>query len=99
MTGRPPKVYRVPVPDEDGSTATVLVYRLRASRTNRLGLPGGWHYAFDPSGRPPEGPRWPWSRPRTAPADAGDPAAGPAPAGHDPAPPDDPPATGPGRPG
>ncbi|MFX4291795.1 hypothetical protein [Streptomyces bohaiensis] len=83
MTGRPPKTYRVPVPGEDGTTASVLVYRLRATGTNRLGLPSGWHYAHDPSGRPAEGPRWPWSKPRavaeTPADDATDPPPGESP--------------------
>ncbi len=71
MTGRPPKVYRVPVPAEDGRPETVHVYRLEAVGTNRLGLPRGWHYVYDADGRGPDGPRWPWSKPRTSPP-AGD---------------------------
>lgn len=65
MTGRPPKTYQVPVPDEHGRTGTVHVYRLEPSRTNRLGLPSGWRYVYQPDARPATGPRWPWSRPRT----------------------------------
>jgi hypothetical protein len=58
-TGKPPKVYRVPVPHEDGTPPTVLVYRLApAGRPRRT----RWRYDFDPGGDPAGGPRWPWRR-------------------------------------
>ncbi|GAB2828942.1 hypothetical protein [Streptomyces daliensis] len=65
-TGRPPKTYEVPVPREDGEgTATVHVYRLEpAGTTQRLGLPRGWRYVYDPEGLPRGGPKWPWRRRR-----------------------------------
>jgi hypothetical protein len=65
MTGRPPRMYQVPVPGPDGRAETVHVYRLEAAATNRLGLPRGWHYVYQPDGRPAVGLRWPWSHPRT----------------------------------
>jgi len=63
-TGRPPKVYEVPVPDPAGGPPTVHVYRLEpANLTPRLKLPRGWVYAYDPEGVP-ERRKWPWSRRR-----------------------------------
>lgn len=71
LTGHPPKVYRVPVPDAAGGPPTVLVYRrVQAGRSRRLGLHQGWKYAFDPEGRAPGGPKWPWSGPRARGGDA-----------------------------
>ncbi|MCX4905476.1 hypothetical protein [Streptomyces sp. NBC_00878] len=74
LTGHPPKVYRVPVPDNAGGPPTVLVYRrVQASTSKRLGLHQGWKYAYDPEGGSGgsggEGGRlrWPWSRPESAP--------------------------------
>ncbi|MEU3242994.1 MULTISPECIES: hypothetical protein [unclassified Streptomyces] len=65
LTGHPPKVYRVPVPDAAGGPPTVLVYRrVQSGRSKRLGLHQGWKYAYDPGGRAGGGPRWPWSGPR-----------------------------------
>lgn len=82
MTGRPPRTYRVPVPDADGRAGTVHVYRLESAGTNRLGLPTGWRYVHRPDGDPAaDGPRWPWSRrPGAPPRGTADPpdAAGPA---------------------
>lgn len=61
-TGKPPKVYRVPVPGTDGAPPTVLVYRLApAGRPRRT----HWRYEYDPEGQAAAGPRWPWSRGRT----------------------------------
>ncbi|AEW96501.1 MULTISPECIES: hypothetical protein [Streptomycetaceae] len=58
-TGRPPKVYTVPVPDPDGGPATVLVYRLApAGRPRRT----RWRYEYDPSGDAGGGRHWPWRR-------------------------------------
>ena len=60
-TGRPPKVYRVPVPGAAGAPDTVLVYRLvQAGRPRR----GRWRYEFDADGDGPSRPRWPWGRRR-----------------------------------
>ncbi len=59
LTGRPPKVYRVPVPGTGGAPQTVLVYRLApAGRPRRA----RWRYEFDPAGRERQGLKWPWSR-------------------------------------
>ncbi|WP_308014087.1 hypothetical protein [Streptantibioticus parmotrematis] len=68
-TGKPPKVYRVPVPGEDGAPGTVLVYRLApASRPRR----SRWRYDFDPEGDASSGRlRWPWSRHAGRPAGGG----------------------------
>lgn len=68
LTGHPPKIYRVPVPDSAGGPPTVLVYRrVEAGRSKRLGLPQGWKYEYDPEGDSGGGPRWPWSKPRPKP--------------------------------
>ncbi|MDF3289420.1 hypothetical protein [Streptomyces silvisoli] len=59
LTGRPPKVYRVPVPGTDGAPETVLVYRLApAGRPRRT----RWRYEFDPEGRDRQRLKWPWSK-------------------------------------
>ncbi|UGY93619.1 hypothetical protein [Streptomyces gobiensis] len=61
-TGRPPKRYEIPVPDPDGGSPVVYVYRLEpAGVSKRLGLPRGWKYVYDPEGKPRGGPKWPWS--------------------------------------
>lgn len=63
-TGQPPKTYRIPVPDAAGGPPTVLVYRrVPRGHSKRLGLPRGWKYEFDPSGRAAGRLRWPWSKP------------------------------------
>jgi hypothetical protein len=73
MTGHPPKVYRVPVPDAAGGPPTVLVYRrVQRAHGGRFGLHPGWKYTYDPTGRTGGGPRWPWSKP-----DAGGPPGTP----------------------
>ncbi|MDT0308321.1 hypothetical protein RM780_15315 [Streptomyces sp. DSM 44917] len=52
-TGRPPRVYRVPVPGDPGEPETVHVYRLEpAGHTPRLRLPRGFRYVY----QPPPGP-------------------------------------------
>ncbi|MGW2231020.1 hypothetical protein [Streptomyces formicae] len=68
-TGHPPKVYRVPVPDDAGGPPTVLVYRRVAAETGRrLALTPNWHYEYDPDGDKTTGLKWPWSKPdRSAP--------------------------------
>ncbi|MEV0119296.1 hypothetical protein AB0H77_39610 [Streptomyces sp. NPDC050844] len=68
-TGHPPKVYRVPVPDEAGGDPTVLVYRRVAKAAGkRLGLHPGWMYEYDPEGdKPGSGLKWPWSKPERKP--------------------------------
>ncbi|MFF1450645.1 hypothetical protein ACFVYF_21260 [Streptomyces sp. NPDC058274] len=63
LTGHPPKVYRVPVPDAAGGPATVLVYRRVQAKQSRLGLHQGWKYTFDPTGKQGGGLKWPWSKP------------------------------------
>lgn len=62
-TGRPPKRYEIPVPDADGGAPLVYVYVLEPAGMNRLGLPRGWKYVYDPDGGPRRGVKWPWSRP------------------------------------
>ncbi|MEU5838429.1 hypothetical protein ABZ820_32835 [Streptomyces diacarni] len=66
-TGRPPRSYEVPVPAADGGPTTVHVYRLEPAAVNRLGLPRGWAYVYEPEGTPEKGPwaRLPWRRRRT----------------------------------
>ncbi|MFD7130017.1 hypothetical protein [Streptomyces sp. NPDC059894] len=67
-TGQPPKTYRIPVPDAAGGPPTVLVYRrVPRGHGGRLGLPRGWKYEYDPEGPAAGRPRWPWSKPGTAP--------------------------------
>ncbi|MEU9289867.1 hypothetical protein AB0D57_35735 [Streptomyces sp. NPDC048275] len=67
MTGHPPKVYRVPVPDAHGGPPTVLVYRrVQAGQSKRLGLHQGWKYAYAPEGDAGDAGgrrKWPWSKP------------------------------------
>ncbi|MET9772728.1 hypothetical protein ABZ023_00505 [Streptomyces sp. NPDC006367] len=65
-TGHPPKTYRIPVPAPDGGPPTVLVYRRVPRSEGRLGF-ARWKYAYDPEGRARSRPRWPWSKPDTAP--------------------------------
>ncbi|MFF8283078.1 hypothetical protein ACF1DY_14545 [Streptomyces albus] len=65
-TGRPPRSYQVPVPGADGGPPVVHVYRLEPATVNRLGLPRGWAYVYEPDARPAQGPlaRLPWRRTR-----------------------------------
>lgn len=71
-TGQPPKTYRIPVPDAAGGPPTVLVYRrVPRGHSKRLGLPRGWKYEFDPSGKAAGRLRWPWSKPEAPTPDAG----------------------------
>lgn len=75
-TGLPPKQYKVPVPDAAGGPPTVLVYRREpVAPSKRLGLPRGWRYLHDPTGRV-DRPRWPWSRRGGAGSPAGGAASG-----------------------
>lgn len=73
-TGHPPKIYRIPVPapSPDG-TPTVLIYR-RTPRghSKRLGIPRGWKYEYDPTGKDTGRLKWPWSKPDAAPDNAPD---------------------------
>jgi hypothetical protein len=62
LTGRPPKVYRIPVPGTDGAADTVLVYRLVPAERPRRAR---WRYEFDPKGdegRERQRLKWPWSK-------------------------------------
>jgi len=62
-TGHPPKTYRIPVPDAAGGPPTVLVYRrVPRGHSKRLGIPQGWKYAYDPTGKA-DRLKWPWSKP------------------------------------
>jgi hypothetical protein len=58
-TGRPPKIYRVPVPAHDGEPAVVLVYRLAPAGRPRREM---WRYDHDPDGPATDRPRWPWRK-------------------------------------
>ncbi|QES43809.1 hypothetical protein DEJ49_24970 [Streptomyces venezuelae] len=63
-TGHPPKVYRVPVPDDAGGPPTVLVYRrVPAAGGSRVSLGARWQYEYDPDGAKSTGLKWPWSKP------------------------------------
>lgn len=66
-TGHPPKTYRIPVPDAAGGPPTQVVYR-RAPRgySKLLGLPQGWKYEYDPTGKA-DRLKWPWSKPDATP--------------------------------
>ncbi len=71
ITGHPPKIYRVPVPDTAGGPPTVLVYRrVPKPHSGRFALSQKWQYEYDPEGREGEGLRWPWSRSRAKPGAA-----------------------------
>ncbi|APY86379.1 hypothetical protein DCW30_19385 [Streptomyces alfalfae] len=63
-TGHPPKVYRVPVPDDAGGPPTVLVYRRAPAATGRrFSLTARWQYEYDTDGDKGGGLKWPWSKP------------------------------------
>ena len=63
-TGHPPKVYRVPVPDDAGGPPTVLVYRRAPAQSGRrLSLTARWRYEYDESGDKGGGLKWPWTKP------------------------------------
>ncbi|WP_369214481.1 hypothetical protein [Streptomyces flavofungini] len=65
-TGHPPKVYRVPVPDDAGGAPTVLVYRrVAAPPGRRLSLTARWRYEYDdtPGAADRSRLKWPWSKP------------------------------------
>ncbi len=47
LNGLPPKVYRIPVPAEDGVPAVLVYRRVPAATTRRLGLPKGWKYVYE----------------------------------------------------
>ncbi|UCM90364.1 hypothetical protein [Streptomyces marincola] len=52
-TGKPPRVYEVPVPGRPGEPDTVHVYQLEAAAyTRRLRLPRGWVYVYAPDAAP-----------------------------------------------
>lgn len=53
MTGQPPRSYTVPVGE------TRHVYHRQPSPSGRT----RWVFVYDPEGKPPPGPRWPWSKP------------------------------------
>lgn len=54
MTGQPPKVYKVPV----GETTYVYHRQAGVRGTHRT----RWVFVHDPEGKPPPGPKWPWSK-------------------------------------
>jgi len=54
MTGQPPKVYKVPV----GETTYVYHRQAGVRGTHRT----RWVFVYDPEGKPPPGPKWPWSK-------------------------------------
>ncbi|MET9545991.1 MULTISPECIES: hypothetical protein [unclassified Streptomyces] len=67
-TGHPPKVYRVPVPDDTGGPPKVFVYRRTpAEPGRRLALTPKWRYEYDPDGDKDGGLKWPWSKPSSRP--------------------------------
>lgn len=67
-TGHPPKWYKVPVPQEDGSQPVVYAYRrVPSGYTKRLGLQRGWKYEYAPGGVERRRLNWPWSRPTSQP--------------------------------
>ncbi|WP_062206673.1 hypothetical protein [Streptomyces sp. NBRC 109706] len=70
-TGKPPKVYEVPVPGDDGALDAVHVYHLEpAGHTRRLRLPKGWRYVYAPDATPGRAYR---KRLRPSPADGDEP--------------------------
>ncbi|MFF3497219.1 hypothetical protein ACFYWS_38500 [Streptomyces sp. NPDC002795] len=65
-TGNPPKVYKVPVPDDGGGHDTVLVYVREASPGGkRMRLLAQWRYVFAPDGKAGRELKWPWSGKRS----------------------------------
>ncbi|RKN06476.1 hypothetical protein [Streptomyces radicis] len=52
-TGKPPRVYEVPVPGEGDEPDTVHVYHLEAAgHTRLLRVPRGWRYVYAPDATP-----------------------------------------------
>jgi hypothetical protein len=62
MTGQPPKVYTVPVPDPAGGKPVVHVYHREPSPGPRADRRTRYVFVYDPEGNRPDRPRWPWSR-------------------------------------
>lgn len=58
MTGQPPRAYTVPVPGAEGEPTVRYVYHRQASASRRT----RWMFVYDPEGKRPPGPRWPWSK-------------------------------------
>ncbi|MEC3996973.1 hypothetical protein VSR01_27080 [Actinacidiphila sp. DG2A-62] len=58
MTGQPPRSYTVPVPGDDGRPDVTYVYHRQPSPSRRT----RWVFVYDPEGKRPPGPRWPWSK-------------------------------------
>ncbi|WP_225846328.1 hypothetical protein [Streptomyces sp. HPF1205] len=61
LTGQPPKVYPVPVPQPDGSER-VYVYVRTPAKEVRPARRARWVFVYEPEGRPASGPKWPWSK-------------------------------------
>ncbi|MEV3855189.1 hypothetical protein AB0J38_12790 [Streptomyces sp. NPDC050095] len=61
-TGKPPKVYSVPVPDAEGGPDTVLVYVRESVPGTRAVQFTRWRYVFAPDGKPERTVKWPWSK-------------------------------------
>ncbi|WUH91034.1 hypothetical protein OG900_13590 [Streptomyces sp. NBC_00433] len=54
MTGQPPKAYTVPAGE-----LTYVYHRAHGERgKNRT----PWVFVYAPDGKPPAGPKWPWSK-------------------------------------
>jgi hypothetical protein len=61
VTGQPPKVYEVPVP-EPGDGKRVYVYHREPAPGPRAARRTRFVFVYDPEGRRPAGPKWPWSK-------------------------------------
>ncbi|UWE12270.1 hypothetical protein NYE86_28655 [Actinacidiphila bryophytorum] len=54
MTGQPPRSYSVPAGE------VRYVYHREHGERGKHRTP--WVFTYDPEGRPPAGPKWPWSK-------------------------------------
>lgn len=63
ITGQPPRVYTVPVPQPGGEPVVHVYHREpnpRACGERRI----RWIFVHDPEGRRPDKPKWPWGKGR-----------------------------------
>jgi hypothetical protein len=62
VTGQPPRVYTVPVPQPEGGPEREYVYHREPSPGPRGARRTRFVYVYDPAGRRPDRLKWPWSK-------------------------------------
>jgi hypothetical protein len=63
ITGQPPRVYEVPVPDDAGGPPVVHIYHRAPGSGPRSRGRIRWVFVYAPEGnRPDSGPKWPWTK-------------------------------------